>query len=607
MSGDRFYTWKYKQYLCFDNPAQFARPRVRADSDETAPDLGGFGMSSETKPREKRSPESGAQSGPSRLASAQDNPQGDPQGDPLGDPQPDPQGDPLGDPQGESAKGASDGGGRNPPLRAWFHYAAYAVIAFALVQLDPLHWNEAASEASQDLAYRVLIGPLYPTDHRDDITVVLFNEATLKYLGATWPTALGVHAEVLKTIRAMEPKAVMVDFIFPDSRRDPTVVELQEAIRAFEEPAPKPIPLYFARAEGANLDWIRPDLLEATLTGAVIPVSDGVSRTYQPCSVLGGDDPGCACVADFNEFAACPAGTDAASPDTPVALTAAFAMFDRGGLPDWFDVQRPAMMDVVWSNRLNPINAEWMRKQVGSELEALCIDLNTGIVDWVHRLVFTSENYSFRQPCPYATTVTAHALLQASQDPRLREIIRGKYVFYGGDLTGLEDTVVPPTHVKLPGVFLHAMALDNLLTFGGQYKHSSFPTLGLGLSAKDFNLALAILIALIAVAFVRNESVFEVDPQKAREATGLAYVGVVLRRLAPWLCFNLIMLAIIVALCSALYFAAAVSPKNWLGYWGLSVALSGMAKGRFVEPFAAVLGERLIPSLKPLIFEEKRT
>jgi len=474
-----------------------------------------------------------------------------------------------------------------PRLPAPIHYIAFVLIALFAVLVDPFQWKAVTSKASQDLAYRVLIGPLYPTEQRENITVVLLNEATLKYLGATWPTALGVHAEILRTIREMEPRAVMVDFIFPDHRDDPTVTELQEAIRAFK--GPDDIPLYFARAEGANLDWIRPDLSEANLTSVIKPDSDGVSRTYDPCSLLDAGNPKCACVSGRNRFEACSAAAGAGSPASPVALTAAFEMFYRNYRkhpPDWFDVQRPVPMDVVWSNRLNPLNDMWMRKQTGERLERLCVDLNTGISDWFLRVLFPSKEMSFRQTCPYTTTVTAHGLLQASQDPRLREVIHGKFVFYGGDLAGLEDTVVPPTHVKLPGVYLHAMALDNLLTFDGEYKRSYFAGLGLDLEASHASMTIAILLALIVVAFARNEPVVKVDPDKASGAEGFGYLWLLLRRGAPWLFFNIGMLAAIIAICLALYFWFAISPKNWIGYWGLTLALSGLAKGRAVESFA---------------------
>ena len=54
----------------------------------------------------------------------------------------------------------------------------------------------------------------------------------------------------------------------------------------------------------------------------------------------------------------------------------------------------------------------------------------------------------------------------------IRSHLRDAVVLYGADLAGLADTVVPPTHVKLPGVYLHAMAFDNLLTDQGDYRRS---------------------------------------------------------------------------------------------------------------------------------------
>ncbi len=171
----------------------------------------------------------------------------------------------------ESRSSSSPGGGEMPPggvigeaqlvagkprLRGWFHCAACIGLALFLVLWDPFQWGEASSKASQDLAYRVLIGPLYPTEQRERISVVLFNEATLKHLRATWPVELGRHAEILKSIRDMGPQAVMVDFIFPDKRDDPTVKQLQNEILAYEDAG---IPLYFGRAEGTEIDWIRSD------------------------------------------------------------------------------------------------------------------------------------------------------------------------------------------------------------------------------------------------------------------------------------------------------------------------------------------------------------
>ncbi len=496
-----------------------------------------------------------------------------------------------------------------PRLRGWFHCAAYIGLALFLVLWDPFQWGEASSKASQDLAYRVLIGPLYPTEQRERISVVLFNEATLKHLRATWPVELGRHAEILKSIRDMGPQAVMVDFIFPDKRDDPTVKQLQNEILAYEDAG---IPLYFGRAEGTEIDWIRSDLSAARLTSIANPLNDGVSRTYEPCSTLPGDRRACACVAGPNEFEACPAGTDAGSPGSPVALTAAFELYrDQFSLPARLNIHKPGPMEVVWSNRLNPVNDEWMRKARDSSLERLCLPIASGIVDWAKRALSNSEELSFRQTCPYTTTLGAHNLLKSSEDPKLRNALwihlQQKFVFYGADLTGLEDAVVPPTHVKLPGVYLHAMALDNLLTFQGDYKHSSISVFGGDIGAEGLSLVVAVLLALIVVAFARSEPVIRADRISTGKARGLTYFRILWRRWRYWFLFNLCTFVVIVAVCWVLYSWAGISPKNWLGYWGLMTALSGMAKGRLAEGVATTITERFVQPLEPIIFMEERT
>ena len=514
-----------------------------------------------------------------------------------------PEAEPSASPDGGNGEAQLAAG--KPRLRARVHYAAYIGLALFLVLWDPFQWGEASSKVSQDLTYRVLIGPLYPTEQRERISVVLFNEATLRYLGATWPVALGRHAEILRNIREMAPRAVMVDFIFPDKRDDPTVKQLQDEILAYQGTG---IPLYFARAEGTDLDWIRSDLSEARLTSIATPISDGISRAYEPCSTLPGDNRACACVAGPNEFEACPAGTDAGSPESPVALTAAFELYrDQISLPDRLNIHKPGPMEVVWSNRRNPINAMWMRKKTAAGLEDLCVDIASSVGDWLRRMVFKSEQHSFLQTCPYSTTVSARMLLSAPGDAALRDILHGRYVFYGADLTGLEDTVVPPTHVKLPGVYLHAMALDNLLTFQGDYKHSSISVFGGDIGAEGLSLIVAVLLALIVVAFARSEPVIRADRISTGKARGLTYFRILWRRWRYWFLFNLCTFVVIVAVCWALYSWAGISPKNWLGYWGLMMALSGMAKGRLAEGVATTIAERFVPRLEPIIFMEERT
>jgi len=53
------------------------------------------------------------------------------------------------------------------------------------------------------------------------------------------------------------------------------------------------------------------------------------------------------------------------------------------------------------------------------------------------------------------------------------EKVHGKHVFIGANLTGAEDTVESPVYGDIPGVFLHAVALQNLIYFEEYYYKKS--------------------------------------------------------------------------------------------------------------------------------------
>ena len=99
----------------------------------------------------------------------------------------------------------------------------------------------------------------------------------------------------------------------------------------------------------------------------------------------------------------------------------------------------------------------------------------------------------------------------------------------------------------------------------------------------------------------------QADRITADKERGFAYFRIVWHRWRLWFAFNLGMFLVIVAVCLVLYEGFGISPKNWLGYWGLMTALSGMAKGRFAEAVATRITEHFVPPLGPIIFMEERS
>jgi len=73
--------------------------------------------------------------------------------------------------------------------------------------------------------------------------------------------------------------------------------------------------------------------------------------------------------------------------------------------------------------------------------------------------------------CPYHRTLSADQLNY--MDPsELSRHVKGKFVLVGANVPGYNDFVHSPVHGLLPGIHVHAMALDNFLTFREDYKIS---------------------------------------------------------------------------------------------------------------------------------------
>jgi hypothetical protein len=84
-----------------------------------------------------------------------------------------------------------------------------------------------------------------------------------------------------------------------------------------------------------------------------------------------------------------------------------------------------------------------------------------------------ATNSSMLTVCPYNQVVPVRALKgKGFSNEELNEAISGKIVLIGADLKAVGDNVFSPLHGRLPGVHVHAMALDNLISFNGQYKES---------------------------------------------------------------------------------------------------------------------------------------
>ena len=163
-------------------------------------------------------------------------------------------------------------------------------------------------------------------------------------------------------------------------------------------------------------------------------------------------------------------------------------------------------MLVRWGSRQSPqMQADFAQAERADD----CIAQNTdsvayeAIVQSVHAILpFLNEMFdNTDRTCPYFDTLTADEVIETEryfpdENPQdfLRRYLKGRIVMVGSDLPYVQDRIASPIAGELPGVYLHAMALDNLIDYGNGYQRQ--PT---GLNWWLEGIVEALSVALLAI------------------------------------------------------------------------------------------------------------
>jgi CHASE2 domain len=311
---------------------------------------------------------------------------------------------------------------------------------------------------------------VYKGDGQADTTVVLFREEHLAELGESYPVSYEGHAEVLEALSAYHPRAVFVDFAFVDRRSGQDIGRLNQAICGLRESgtavyfAAPPTPAVKTSGHGLR-DGLKRSCFEVVT--AQMDVAQGVSGvlTYSngTCTAPG-PNRGC------REF----------------VWTPAFAMYDarktaleRTRLVP--EDTRP--MEIIWANRVSKLNSQWMS----------CTS-ERALFHLYHML--RKNPLAEKRKCPHTNTISVLHLL-GPVNSGVQQAIEGKAVFYGGSFQMVGDRVVSPVYDDLPGVYLHAMAYDNLVTFTSDYKRADRGGLSLSSVVNGLLLLFTVLLLLL--------------------------------------------------------------------------------------------------------------
>jgi CHASE2 domain-containing sensor protein len=269
---------------------------------------------------------------------------------------------------------------------------------------------------------------------RRHTAVVLFRDQDLD--GEKWPVRYGTHQRILEQIRLARPRALMIDLLFVDRRPDPTLSLLAREFETYKEAG---IPVFLAESVHPG-DEVLSDLRPHVEQLVAVPrfVDEARHNLY----------PFYRCVE------ATPDRTHCVTWHSTAAAALYGALCPKGGRD--LCGGPPLTIDTKLHNEV--MTLIWGRKILADPWTAAAFPCDSSARFW-------------NLECPFTPTVSA---TQITKEPAAAApLIRDRVVFYGAHVSANYDLTRPPVQVPLPGVYAHAMAFDNLLTYGGHYKREA--------------------------------------------------------------------------------------------------------------------------------------
>ncbi len=480
----------------------------------------------------------------------------------------------------------------------------YSLLGWTFLAFDPFGIG-AATQRATERALANILSPYYgdgpfrsgdvqsgtePVRWNEHLTVLLLEDKALQAEGLSWPVSPGFHADVLWDLyQNYTPTAIMVDFLFLDQRagQEAELERLGKVLREIDQGGRTRVYLAAYDTDPEKSGVVRELRDAATLVPVSWPDVDNISDAshHYPAGTGAGRAPYLSAGPAHVIYRNLCRDKDLKNLHVP-------------GCPDRSTFGRffKDPMLIFWGSAAPPLN--WDQGNLDSRFN--CRSTQGAVLDRVfsyaaHVLVGTSE--SFPQTCPYPQMILVRDFI----DERFRNLddVKAAYekalkpngpqavpkiVFYGGDLKGVDDKADSYTHGRVPGVFVHAMALDNFMTLGRDYVRFGRVTVFQDpLSPIQlFNFVLAFAVASVSVLLTELRIA---GLRPGRHVLGKVFAGI-LRSHAGTVILTIVNLAAVVPILAVgaylAYRVLNLSPANWVGFFGL-VVLTRLVESRRVE------------------------
>lgn len=360
--------------------------------------------------------------------------------------------------------------------------AATAVVIgiLAAVAIPAVLGEDFATRESAKL-YAPLDAWFYGEGSRQRISTVIVDDDSLAQAGQTWPPTYNYYARLLRGISYYHPRAIFLDVVLNSERDDPSIHQLVNGLCAIERSG---VRVYLAALRSQSGDLVlRPELQGVSgrcFTGVSVDYRpdevDHLTWTYDLATSKANKATRSAALSIYDDVS----GNVLPMPTSPMAIS-------------WGS--SPAVHGLRWTSA-----ASTSRNPSSTNNGAAYCRTTHGIFELLppglHR-IFRSD--AQKPLCVFHNTVYAHDLANATpmEDHQISANLTNRIVMVGTSRNYTNDFVTSPIHDRIPGVYLHAMALDNLMSYGSNYKRAT----GFAPSNDRDHWRLFIL-AIVSLAFV---------------------------------------------------------------------------------------------------------
>ena len=369
-------------------------------------------------------------------------------------------------------------------FRFWFGQVLLGLLLSCIALLDPFGLSTSSDNASSQWINRITAS-LYPTTGQKEVVVVLIDDAYLMQNSTFWPLPYAQQSLLFKRLLAYKPKAVFVDLMYSHDHSASDVMDGGQLLaNVFERYQRQGIPLLLAnsgsvRGQNGEANTLaslaglgQPALVKWSDVGDQYPLAVDTSLGLMETPAMGLYRQYCGAGMTCRDL---PEDAAAAHAKPPVALR--------------------------WGRELSPL-------QHLATSVANCSVAGNSLFEQLLQAMFWKIRDSGQATCAYTLTLKASALEASSPEDRalLTRMLSDKLVLVGAQITSAGDLIQTPVHGLLPGVYLHAMALDNLISYGMEYQHEPAAVLGPWTWVDLAQLAFVILIVGGRARFKRRRN-----------------------------------------------------------------------------------------------------